>query len=536
MSQLLKYLRAALVPALFALATTGNADLFSATLMVIAVVAIYLMPKDNCSLFFAGALIYALCFPWLAGTLERFGGFPAAVAFLLFLLFISLSALQVVFFGVLFRADIYPRFFRQLGLVFPLAWTGVDFLIPKMFPWTPAHFLLALKPVALLASVVGPYGLTFLCCWAVENSIRGVLEFQRQGKMKRFALTFTIITLSCSFGYYLQVRLDHVTQLAPRISVALVQGNLSTETKGKSNYLKANLAEYVRLSTMLNVDLLVWPETVMSTWTPVILENIRDTKYDPFPEQQVSLIYGTLSYEQRDKEELQKMERELGRALGRQDVERAFHWYNSAFVLDTNGRVAGVYHKRALMPLGEYLPFEEAMPWIRSLSPQSGRFSVGQVDEPVRLQLQRKGGASDGSPVELRSGLLICYEDLLSVLAADYVRRGANILVNVTNDAWYGATAAPYQHEILASWRALETGRVLLRATNTGATAAIMPDGTAAGRLPIFTAAVSELEVPLLSHITSYVAWGHWFELIPSVILSLLLGRAFVGRLKGFSK
>ncbi|MDD2941369.1 MAG: apolipoprotein N-acyltransferase [bacterium] len=536
MSYLLKYLRAALVPVCIALAATGDADIFSAIMMIAAIVAIYLMPKDNGSLFFAGALIYALCFSWLAGTLERFGGFPATVAFLLFLLFIFLSALQMVFFGALFRAEIYPRFFRQLGLVFPLAWTGVDFLMPKMFPWTPAHFLLAIKPVALLASVVGPYGLTFLCCWAAENSIRGILEFQRKGKMKRFALTFTIITLSCSFGYYLQVRLDHVTQHAQRISVALVQGNLSTETKGKSSYLKANLAEYVRLSEKRNVDLLVWPESVMSTWTPVNMENIRDTKYDPFPEQAVSLIYGVLSYEQRSKDELAKLESELGRPLTRQDMERVFHWYNSAFVLDPVGGVAGVYHKRALMPLGEYLPFEESFPWVRSLSPQSGRFSVGHIAEPVRLQIQPRGGELE-VPVEVRSGLLVCYEDLLSALSVDYVRRGANILVNVTNDAWYGQTAAPYQHELLASWRAVETGRVLLRATNTGATAGIMPDGTAVGGLPIFTAAVSELEVPLLSHVTFYVAGGHWLEVIPSFVLLLLLfGGFIVGRQKGFSK
>jgi len=129
----------------------------------------------------------------------------------------------------------------------------------------------------------------------------------------------------------------------------------------------------------------------------------------------------------------------------------------------------------------------------------------------------------------VRFGVLICYEDLVSDLARSISVSGANVLVNLTNDAWYGDTSAPYQHHLLARWRAIETGRYLLRATNTGLTAVVDWNGMTVASLPIFTENVLLYSIPLSEKITTYMLWG---DLPFKILLMFLLLLDFVPRIR----
>jgi apolipoprotein N-acyltransferase len=173
--------------------------------------------------------------------------------------------------------------------------------------------------------------------------------------------------------------------------------------------------------------------------------------------------------------------------------------YNSAFLLDATGVVQSRYDKRVLFPFGEYLPLADRFPWLRQLSPATGRFTAGVGP---RL-LTATGG--------LHLGPLICYEDVIPGPAREAVSRGAMLLLNLTNDAWYGVSAEPYQHQALALWRAVENRRDFVRSTNTGLTAAISATGEVLGQLPIFVEDTLRVEARLLTVPTFYAAWGDVF-------------------------
>jgi apolipoprotein N-acyltransferase len=173
--------------------------------------------------------------------------------------------------------------------------------------------------------------------------------------------------------------------------------------------------------------------------------------------------------------------------------------FNTAFLTDAKGRVLGRYHKQVLLAFGEYLPFAKvlallpAMPFADGFTPGSG---------PVVFHLPRG----------VRVGPLICYEDLMPYLSRKFVGEArANLLVNLTNDAWYGKSVGPWQHLWLAQSRAIETRRTLLRVTNTGVTSLVNAKGEVVKTLPMFTAATLQTDVEILNDETYYVRFGDWF-------------------------
>jgi apolipoprotein N-acyltransferase len=159
----------------------------------------------------------------------------------------------------------------------------------------------------------------------------------------------------------------------------------------------------------------------------------------------------------------------------------------------------GRYHKQVLLAFGEYIPFSGLLGLLPGMRLVEG-FTAG--DGPHTLDL----------PSGERIAPLICYEDLIPEISRSFVReKKANLLVNLTNDAWYGKTVAPWQHARLAQWRAIETRRSLLRVTNTGVTTFINAKGEMAETLPIFTPAVLKTQLEILEGETFYVRFGDWF-------------------------
>jgi len=241
---------------------------------------------------------------------------------------------------------------------------------------------------------------------------------------------------------------------------------------------------------------------------------VRGSAYDPFPGSTLPIIYGTLGFRERSLAEYQRLLRENPSLKGTVLAKQLRHSrFNSVFTIDADGKVIGRYHKRVLMPFGEYIPFSDLYPVMKLWMPQTGDFSKGDLDGITTVPLR--------SGVTVSLAALICYEDLIPALAGEAVQKGAQLLVNFTNDVWYGDTAAPYQHHLLALWRAIETRRYFLRVTNTGYTAVVDPLGKTIAGLPIFTEGVLLEDVKLLNIKTLYAKIGDFPVWVISIIIVL---------------
>jgi apolipoprotein N-acyltransferase len=435
----------------------------------------------------AGIVGIACAFAWLVYAFRVFGGFSGWVALVLFLVPVGWMGLQIaLFMGLLAWIGPVP-----LGLAAPLTFTVVELTFPTLFPWRIAHTQGAVVPWLQTGELAGPYLLGFAIVW-LNAGLVGVLRRRESGTM--VAAGALVVGLSV-WGVVRMATVDAARAAAPAVRVGVVQGNIGVERKGDRSFFRRNLDDYRRLSTAIaeRVDLLVWPETVAQrplekgTRTPPV-------EAHPFPDAPRPLVFGGLTTEP-------------GRA------ERRL--YNSAFLLGADGTIAGRYDKRVLVPFGEYLPLATRFPSLRRFSPATGHFSAGS--EPALLVV---GDA-------LRIGALICYEDVIPGPAREAVARGATLLLNLTNDAWYGASAEPYQHQALALWRAVETRRDFIRSTNTGLTTAVSATGRLLGELPIFAAATLEVDARLLDLPTFYARRGDVFAWIVVLVwLATALRRA----------
>lgn len=445
-----------------------------------------------------GFIFSLIAFNWLSGTISVFGGFSYLSAFVFFSLFCALSGLQFGLVAYVSRALKDRLKCSQLFLL-PTVWVVFELIYPRLFPWMLGHTMIAWNSLSQAAAYFGvgiiSWYVMFLGVCLAKWADRCLKTKCVYSILPLYALasTLALIILGCYHFYFLNKLLEQM-QI---VQVALIQGNLDIEEKGDISYFEINIKRYRELSKQAisqGAQILFWPESVVNHWYEEGTSNLRKANLEPFSERTVPLLFGTLVYRVLD----QKKEEYLK--------------FNSALGIDEVGNVKGIYHKRILMPFGEYIPFSNTFPFLRNFSPQTGDFSFGDLLEPIEININ----ASPDSMIA-KIGVLICYEDLVPSLSSDLSMRGANVLVNLTNDAWYGNSAAPYQHHLLALWRAIETERYFLRATNTGYTAIVDPFGKTISSLPIFAEGFLLENIKLNSSSSVYSRLGN----IP---LSLYLG------------
>jgi apolipoprotein N-acyltransferase len=419
----------------------------------------------------AGVAGIGCAFSWLVYAFQVFGGFSLPSALALFVAPVAWMGLEIgLFCGLLAWVGPLP-----LGLAAPATFTVVEFLFPTLFPWRIAHTQLRVLPLLQSGDFAGPYLVGFAMVWV--NA--GLVRFLRARERAPLAAAAGLALVLWLHGSWRIAAIDALRDASPSLRVGVVQGNIGVERKGERAFFRRNLEDYRRLSMELadQVDLLVWPETVAQH--PIAAdERLPSAEDHPFPNPPRPLLFG-------------------GLAIG-QDVEGR-HLYNSAFLTDDRGAIVARYDKRVLVPFGEYLPLASRFPWLRDVSPATGHFSAGR-DQTILPVAER-----------VRLGALICYEDVIPQPAREAAQRGATLLVNLTNDAWYGISPEPYQHQALALWRAVETRRDFIRSTNTGLTAAVSASGRVLMELPIFVAAARRVDVRLLDVRTFYAAWGDVF-------------------------
>jgi len=366
-----------------------------------------------------------------------------------------------------------------LGLAFPAAWTLSEWLRSWLFsgfPWLNLGYSQLDNPLAGFAPVVGVYGVGFVT--ALVAGLLGLLFVGRGGP--RLAATL-LLPLIVGAGWGLNQFLW--TQPAGKpLTATLVQGNISQELKWQPEEQQLTLDRYVRLTRQhLDSDLVVWPETAIPAFYDQVEADFIEPLRERMQAQGVSLVTG-----------IPVMDR------------RHWRYYNSIISLDQPG---AFYYKVHLVPFGEYLPLRKWLAGVLSFLPvPQADFSAGAIDQPLLTAASYPVGTS------------ICYEIAFGEQLIHALPQAA-FLINVSNDAWFGDSLAPHQHQEMARMRARETGRYVLRATNTGISAIIDNRGAIVARSRQFEATTVTARVVPRSGATPYVHWGNW----PVVGLSLLL-------------
>jgi apolipoprotein N-acyltransferase len=425
--------------------------------------------------FAAGMATNVPAFFWHVHTIHLFGGFPMSVSLAFYLVLSMFGSLQFVLFALALRrsglgpAAVWPAVF----------WVTLEFLFPNLFPWRLANAERDVPMLLQIGDVTGPFGLSFVMVWTSGAIARVVRHGIRHA---RPAVGFAIAGIVAIVGYgaWRIPAIDRAVAAAPKVRLGIVQGNLTIEEKSDVRYFEGNLDTYRKLSEALEPkpDVVIWPETVITEPLPRTLESLtpagRLLLGLHWP-----LLTGALTY----------------------DADaRGEHFFNSVLLFDADGRLRGFSDKQILMPFGEYMPLGSTFPILKSFSPQTGDFQAGSEATPLDV------------PGVARFAPLNCYEDLRAPIARRAVVEGrTEILFAVANDAWFGDTMAPLQHEALALWRAIENRRYLVRVTNTGVTDVIDPAGRVTLRLPVFQPASAVVDVARLDRFTPYDRFGNWF-------------------------
>ncbi len=436
----------------------------------------------------AGCLAIAIGFYWIFFTIQTFGQFSLLPALILFLLFVVISSLQFPLSALVL--SVLPAPLRKTPLAAPLVWVTLEISSIRIFPWSAAHPLIATPAFAQLAEIGGVSLVSLIFLLIVQLLVSGA---QQRSRMF-FFLALTMTVLIDVWGNQRIETIKLIASNATPISVGLVQGNIPIDLKHDRAQIYENVRRYVSYSRELDRagQLIVWPESVLIDWVREDVAHRDNDRRIPRLENGASLIFGALSF--RSKDEL----------------------FNSAFAVHPDGSIPAPYHKRILMPFGEFTPFAGLIPYLRTLNNNAGDFTAGHGAPLLEVTVGNNESARNFAVTPL-----ICYEDVVSSISALGTKAGSKLLVNLTNDAWFGETVAPQQHHQIASFRAIENRRSLIRSTNTGLSGIVAPWGETTFSLSPFSVNAASSSVWLMDETTPFTHYEieFWWDILSLLVL-----------------
>ena len=389
----------------------------------------------------AGSLASLACLYWVYWPVAHYGELHWALALPVPVLLAMGMGCYYGLFGL--AARLSNRLSPLLAMLFlGLAWTAMELAQASLlsgFSWLTLSSAFVPWPVVVQsAALVGAYGLSGLLALIVA----GLLLSSRSRLCAGLSLAAAILILG--HGWH---RLSSYAETTPAHAVAIVQGNIDQSIKWDPGYQQATVDKYVAQSRKIaasdNPELIVWPETSMPFY-------FQDSTHLGAPVLELAhtgkaaLLLGSPAYD-------------------RGGGPSGYTLYNRAFLLTPDAAKPAWYDKEHLVPFGEYMPFASILP-LQKLVSGVGDFAPGKNAQAL------KSG-------DLALGVLVCYEAIFADLAQNRVAQGANLLINISNDAWFGDTSAPHQHLQLTALRAIEQDRYIVRSTNTGLSAFIDPLG-----------------------------------------------------------
>jgi apolipoprotein N-acyltransferase len=441
---------------------------------------------------------------WTSTVVATFGGLATPVA----IFAMVLLALYLALFPAL-TAVVTSRLLARLGgralFLVPAAWVAAEFLRGGLFggfPWVPlGNSQVTVLPVAQLASVLGVYGLSALVAF-VNTVIAYALLTAGRARVRVVAGAVALLAAIALWGSW-RVADGSLTREGTAIRVGLVQGNIAQTDKWNPAQTRRIFTTYIGMTRDVarrGAQYVIWPESS----TPFSFESDalgEQAMRDLAREVRVPILFGS------------------DQVVG----DPTPGHYNAAFQLAPDGQTAAVYRKIHLVPFGEFVPLAD---WLTIFPPLvqtlAGFAPFTPGDAMVMLPI--------GSHV---TSTAICYEVVYPSLVRQAVLSGSELLTTITNDAWYGQSSAPFQHFAMASMRAIEQGRYLARAANTGISGIVDPYGRVVARSALFEQVGLVEEARFLTHRTVYSRVGDVIAHVAIAITALALALTLRSRVFG---
>jgi apolipoprotein N-acyltransferase len=394
----------------------------------------------------------------------------------------------------------------------PVFWVSLEYIRSVLlsgFPWElMGHSQYKNLHVVQISDIFGVYGVSFLIAMvngAIFLVFLCVMQVEWQGirvpKPTALGSILIIGPIFCLVWLYGEWRINSIDERAavsPSVSVSIVQGNIDQALKWNPAFQQGTIEKYLRLSLSARSrqpDLVVWPETAAPFYflrdpklTRMVIGGIHHAGTD--------FLIGSPSYIHRGKN---------------------LDYYNSVYLVQPDGKIQGKYDKVHLVPFGEYVPFKNWLPFIGKIVQAVGDFQPGQKGNTIQWK-------------NYQLGIQICYEIIFPDLSRAMVKNNAALLVNVTNDAWYGKSSAPYQHFSMTVFRAVENRRALIRSANTGISGFVDPAGRIVATTPLFEEKVITRTMPVIQEQTFYTRFGDVLAIAcigaTLIVIITTLGRA----------
>ncbi|MEA2239690.1 MAG: apolipoprotein N-acyltransferase [Thermoanaerobaculia bacterium] len=426
-------------------------------------------------------IAWLLMVPWVIRVMSHYGGLPYLTGVLLFVAMCAYLGMYGGFFAILFHRIAPNARFRR-WLFVPLAWAVVEYVRTYLFsgfPWSLiAASIVDYTPLVQFDRVAGPYALgvlillpSTLIAWLVARKTAQ----DRHTPLFAIAAVAIVVFVWWTTGYVAQKVIVR-PNASPVARAALLQPNISQEMRWDNDNLVLIFKRMMAMTdeaTSHGVQVVIWPEST------------------------VPLSYATTDFYQHAIEDVSRahgVDVILGSVA--EDSAQPDKLWNAAFLV-SGGRTIGHYDKIRLVPFGEYVPLRKMLFFAHKLVHAVGQFEFGTKDTPLVGQF--------------KYGPAICYEVVFPQIPRAQVVHGANVLVTITNDAWYDGTSAPRQHLNQARLRAIENDRYLLRAGTTGISALIDPTGQIVHELPMGKQGIIYADFQPRTTITPYVHYGDWF-------------------------
>jgi apolipoprotein N-acyltransferase len=445
----------------------------------------------------AGALSSAGLVYWTEAVVVQFGGLHLVVG----LVVMTLLCLALALFPSLFAWTVW-RWTRRFGpaalLLAPFAWVATEILRAHTlfrFSWCLLGYSqqpnTAFIQIARFGAV---YAVSFVV--AAASAVLAFLAFARTPQ-QRAGATSGLAVLVWAVGMYGSWTLGQPIRSTGRIRVGLVQAAIRQDEKWDPGKAWENIDRHVALTQAAarqGARFVVWPESSV----PFYYDHTAGVAAQLQQLAQAHRIHLLFGNDDRD-----------------QPAGGPSRVYVGAKMLDPSGQLVLRYHKIRLVPFGEYVPMQPVLTL-------GGRYAAKLVDQVADFTpgTEHVLGPVDGHPV----GATICYEAIFPDMVRGFAAGGAEMLVNITNDAWYGRSSAPHQHLMMASFRAVENGKYLVRAANTGISAVVDPRGRILERTPLFEPTVLVRDVPFVAGTTFYARHGDVFAWTCFVVALVLTG------------
>lgn len=446
--------------------------------------------------FITGMVFYAWGLSWVNNTLINYGNLPQIVSFMV----LGLLAAYLSFYTALFCYLMRRVCKDNRGLLFlfaPVLWTALEYIRSTHseygFSWLGLGYSqFQTLPFIQMAEITGVYGVSWLIMLAnigLYLSWKSWKQDSGPNMGVRF-LTVTILTLALWGGY--GVHTLNREAKAPSLTVALIQGNVEQFMKWNPVYQKVVMSKYRDLTlkaAQSKPQLIVWPETAMPFYYNQHAAGTEFVK-DLARQTQTPILFGSPYRESK----------------GRDTIH-----YNSAYLVSETGATQDRYDKIHLVPFGEFVPFRKILFFVEKLVEMIGDF--GRGNEATLFDV---GGH--------KAGVSICYELIFPDLMRQAVKNGAHFLINITNDAWFGKSAASYQHMSMGVLRAVENRVPIVRAANTGISGSITANGTLRDETELFVDVAQITQItPRQEGLTFYSTYGDVFSWLCLFVTGLLM-------------